>query len=284
MKQLAGFFTVLLFSIIGLSSFGQVYLAGQNLSRYVDIIPDTLINYSCVTHYSTESYQIDLNGDLQNDFEITAVCSVSPGYSSQFISVSSLNIESYISAGRIDSSYNTYGAYWMTAPMAQPLQYNDSINSINSKWGTALYLSKSYSTTGSSLSAYDWYSPTDQYIGVKFQNAADTIYGWIRVNCYAGCNLKDFSAGSGIIGIETLELQDPVIYPNPCADKIYFEGKDQTKTELNLYDLYGKQVAEPIINKGELSEMNVSALSNGIYILKVRSKNYIKNKKIIVQH
>jgi hypothetical protein len=284
MKQRIRLLTVLLFSIIGLNSFGQVFLAGQNLSHYVDIIPDTLIDYSCVTHYSTESYQIDLNGDSQNDFEIKGVCSVSPGSSSQFISISTLNVESYIRAGRIDSSYNTYMAWWMTAPMAQPLQYNDSINSINSKWGTNLYLSKSYSITGSYLYAHDWDSPNDQYIGVKIQNATDTIYGWIRVNCYAGCNLKDFSASSSIIGIETFEFQEPVIYPNPCTDKIYFEGKDQSKTELSLYDLCGKQVAESIINKGELSQINISALSNGIYILKVQGENYVKNKKIIIQH
>src|ERR1035437_4115308 len=110
---------IVLSLIICVKSQSQIYKAGDVLSTYVDINPDTLINFSCINHFSTESYYFDVNEDLQNDFQIQAYCGISPGHSIQYISITSLNPNSYIRFGRIDSAYNTYSSYWMTAKVAR---------------------------------------------------------------------------------------------------------------------------------------------------------------------
>jgi len=93
--------------IIGFNSKSQIYKAGDMLSTYVNINPDTLINYTCSPAGSTEDYYIDVNGDSQNDFQIEAHCNtyMAGTASDEYIDIISLNPNSYIRFGRIDSSY-----------------------------------------------------------------------------------------------------------------------------------------------------------------------------------
>lgn len=48
---------------------------------------------------------------------------------------------------------------------------------------------------GTYLNTQDWMGGTDLYIGIKYLDITDTVYGWIRVNCPAfyTCILKDYS-------------------------------------------------------------------------------------------
>src|SRR5687768_15892404 len=99
-KKISIIVTVL-FSVLFCKAQGQIYFAGQTLSSYTNVNPDTLINYSCGAPVSNESYNLDINNDLLNDFKINADCGYSPGYSSNYISITSLNPNWFIRFGRL---------------------------------------------------------------------------------------------------------------------------------------------------------------------------------------
>ncbi|MEI6853159.1 MAG: T9SS type A sorting domain-containing protein, partial [Bacteroidota bacterium] len=251
--------------LIYFKSESQIYKAGDTFSTYIDMIPDTLINYSCINHYSTESYYFDVNQDLQNDFELKAVCSVSPGFSNQYIAITSLNPNSYIKFGQVDSAYNNYLAYWMKAKVAKPLFYGDTINSLVATWdSTTLYLYYYYYTAGSSIMAADWISTNDEYIGIKYRNTTDTLYGWIRVNCpnSSACLLKDYSIGSIITSIPVFESVAFNIYPNPTTDYLVIET--QKNSLIEILNIEG-QILKTINDTDIKTRIDLKDLSSGLY-------------------
>ncbi|MCW3084361.1 MAG: glycosyl hydrolase [Bacteroidetes bacterium] len=266
----------------GFSTQAQVYTAGAPLSTYVDINPDTLINDSYF--YPHESYYFDINGDFINDLELEASFSNSPGFTSSYISINPLDSNSSISFGKIDSSYNTYLAGWMTDRVAKPLNYGDTINSPQAIWDHShLFLTDSYYVAGSTLSVTDWSTlTTDRYIGVKYQNVADTIFGWIRVNCHgAGCTVKDYSFNALPLNVEEFSSAKVVVYPNPASTFIHIESAS-AYSQIQITDVIGSIVKQKNASI-ENAEMDVSDLSNGIYFVSVKTKNGIFTKKIIVQ-
>jgi hypothetical protein len=72
------------------------------------------------------------------------------------------------------------------------------------------------------------------------------------------------------------------VYPNPASDRVTLELlDDQEITRVEIYDIQGNRA---ISQTGNMKEIDVSALSTGMYILKVTTKNYIARQKIFVQH
>ncbi|MCW3084360.1 MAG: hypothetical protein JWP12_1726 [Bacteroidetes bacterium] len=262
----------------------QVYTAGTLLSTYVDVNPDTLINCSYLN--PNESYYFDLNGDFINDLELHASYVHSASFMSAYISINPLNSNSYISFGKIDSAYNPSSAGWVTARVAKPLNYGDTINSSQAIWDhNNLYLTDSYFVGGTSLSVSDWSTSTDQYIGVKYQSATDSIFGWIRVNCQTyGCTVKDYSFNALTLNVEELSSLKVVVYPNPASDKIYIRSVANNSIELELFDIVGKQVIAAVKSENELTEFNVSGLPDGAYFLKIQNDKGVVNKKVIIRH
>jgi hypothetical protein len=239
--------------LISISLFinAQVYQAGYTLSSYMDIIPDTVINFKGGTAsngVSNESYSIDISGDFQNDFEINAYSANGLGGGSDMIRIKSLNVYSYISFGRSDSVYQTWpSGFWWVTDIAKPLDYGDTINSVISKWNkTYLYITDHSYQTGAYKKVNDWIGITDNYIGIKYMNASDTIYGWIRINCpYAGygggaCIVKDYSYSKSFTGIRDFEMDKFIVFPNPFNAEIYLENSEQDN--IQLFDCLSREL------------------------------------------
>ena len=263
----------------------QIYYAGQNLSVYVDINPDTLIHYTCSFSGSVQDYYFDVNGDLLNDFKVEALCSVAMGGTTADITITPLSPDANIRFGRLDSVYNSSVGGWWVTKIAQPLQYGDSINSNTSKWENGLYLTdNSNFFSGPPKNVTDWVSTNDAYIGIKYQNFTDTIYGWIRVKCPSagGCYLKDYSLGGGALSINEFRLGAGTIYPNPAADKIYIERSNNDEMTINFFDVVGKQIKEVIKSKNQKTEINLCNMSEGLYFIRIKTAKGTCTKKIII--
>ncbi|MBN9338113.1 MAG: T9SS type A sorting domain-containing protein [Chryseobacterium sp.] len=66
-----------------------------------------------------------------------------------------------------------------------------------------------------------------------------------------------------------------LVYPNPVVDVLHID--DKNLKSVALYSMDGKKLLET-----KSSEMNVSKLPNGVYVLRiVTSDNNIVSKKII---
>ncbi len=70
------------------------------------------------------------------------------------------------------------------------------------------------------------------------------------------------------------------IYPNPASEKLIIESKEPVLS-IELFDLSGKQI-KGIQRNNNLTELNLSGISNGTYILKIKTiDGNLINKKII---
>lgn len=105
----------------------------------------------------------------------------------------------------------------------------------------------------------------------------------INSNIYYGCG-SDLPADLweypvlDATGIKLASSGSCVIYPNPAKTTIYFKGIND-KTYVYLYDINGDLILTKKIAKDDY--LNISQLSNGIYILKVKDNSSLKQFKLI---
>ncbi len=253
----------------------QVYRSGDTLPVYIDISPDTLINYRPPSGSSfAESYYFDANQDLQNDFEINASSNNAGAEGSDLIVVKSLNASSFIRFGRIDSVYINYTTSWWVTEIGKPLGYGDTINSANSIWkNTNLTLTDNGYSFGAHKSISDWALGTDLYIALKYQNTIDTICGWIRINVPSlngykyKCYVKDYSFSY----VTATNINEKIIgsirvYPNPATNILHIS--DENNAFENSIVEVTNYLGQTIIKQVYSNTIDVSKLPVGIYTLK----------------
>jgi hypothetical protein len=87
-------------------------------------------------------------------------------------------------------------------------------------------------------------------------------------------------------GKPAAKAQDNVIeglsfYPNPVSNgKIYITSKSTLDKEITIFDVLGKKVMQTVINSKEL---NVSNLSPGVYIIKIKEDDATATRKLIIK-
>lgn len=84
------------------------------------------------------------------------------------------------------------------------------------------------------------------------------------------------NSNSVLSTIETTNNTKISIYPNPAKETIYLSNIEETEYE--IYDIIGKSII-----KGKIIEnhINVNSLPKGIYVLKLKTRGNIINKKFI---
>ncbi len=71
------------------------------------------------------------------------------------------------------------------------------------------------------------------------------------------------------------------IYPNPTGgDRVYISSKSLAPKEIEIFDVLGKKVIQVNINSKEL---NVSSLSPGVYIIKIKEGDLRATRKLIIK-
>ena len=105
-------------------------------------------------------------------------------------------------------------------------------------------------------------------------------------------NTPDYFLGYGIPnlqlallkGMALVELYDKdidlKIYPNPAASEIYISLSPKDHVELYIFDVLGKLIIEEMLTDPKQS-VNISTLSNGMYIIKLKSTTKAKIIKLI---
>jgi hypothetical protein len=74
------------------------------------------------------------------------------------------------------------------------------------------------------------------------------------------------------------------LYPNPSSGNLKIKTTlDFGASIISVYDLNGRKVFSREQTIFETTELNVSKLSSGVYVLKIDSENYAFNKKFIIQ-
>ncbi len=79
----------------------------------------------------------------------------------------------------------------------------------------------------------------------------------------------------------TETIEDLSIYPNPVSNgKIYITTKQNLTKEIEIFDVLGKKIySTSLFGK----ELNISKLTPGIYILKIKENNSSATRKLVVR-
>ena len=79
----------------------------------------------------------------------------------------------------------------------------------------------------------------------------------------------------------TQNIDGLTIYPNPVNNgKVFISTTLNLSKDINIYDVLGKKiVSETLFGK----ELNVSNLTPGVYILKIKENNFSATRKLVVR-
>ena len=86
------------------------------------------------------------------------------------------------------------------------------------------------------------------------------------------------------MGVDVLGLNDNLsVYPNPSNGEFTINIGNETMSKIHVFDISGKLVfSDKIVNKTENHTLNLSYLTNGIYILKLSNNEYTKQTKLVI--
>lgn len=147
---------------------------------------------------------------------------------------------------------------------------------------------------GTSSGSYDWRGYTD---GGEDNTINDPEAGrhYILANYYSGSSSTysltvSLSANRGnetVVGekVETSASKETNtskidIYPNPTKDHITVNAGDLSITKLALFDITGKQLIT-VENAGQMHNINLGNINNGVYMLRIETKDDTFVKRII---
>ena len=80
---------------------------------------------------------------------------------------------------------------------------------------------------------------------------------------------------------ETSSIEGLSLYPNPVSNgKVYITSKNDLDKEIQIFDVLGKKVLQTELSSKEL---NVSNLSPGVYIIKIKEEEASSTRKLIIR-
>ena len=87
---------------------------------------------------------------------------------------------------------------------------------------------------------------------------------------------------SSALNTETVALENVSIY-NADKSTLRIVGLSQGKSTIKMFNVLGKQVLNATFNSNGVSEINVSQLSTGVYIVQLENEAGSLNKKIVLE-
>ncbi len=117
--------------------------------------------------------------------------------------------------------------------------------------------------------------PTDHSWRLQLTN----VVGDTALNFVHNTNFTDIS---GLTGIDEQAYKEIRMYPNPATTQVSVEYDDTwNKPEVSIYNLAGKLQTFQKVNYLNTTEMNVSSLPSGIYVVKLYDRNKQQTIKLV---
>ena len=176
-------------------------------------------------------------------------------------------------AGCID--YDT-----VTISQPPPLQINQTITNPSCSTCTDGFVSLTV-TGGSGNYSYVWCTGAT----TSFTNIGVGCCGFAVTDNSTGCVQMDSACASFTVGEnELIKYENFQIYPNPTTDELNIKFTQAYNSSLSIiiFSNIGEIVFEKTLTENE-KNIDISSLPNGLYFVKLNSKEYIITKKIIKQ-
>ena len=138
-------------------------------------------------------------------------------------------------------------------------------------------------TGGSAPYTYQW-SP----LAATTQSVSGLPRGTysVQVTDAIGCMTIASVTISSPTGISTLTDNGTIkVFPNPANDYIFIEGTLSVAANLqvSIINMFGQKVMDKIVfaNENFSEQLSISGLTNGVYLIEVRSGDMVRNAKIV---
>lgn len=108
------------------------------------------------------------------------------------------------------------------------------------------------------------------------------VYGW-NAEASAGTESIDDFAISGsitVLSVNENNISGLKIYPNPAKTNLFITSDNFETKQVEIYNVLGKVVLSA---KATNAPVNISALSNGIYVVKVTENGKSSTRKLIIE-
>ena len=103
------------------------------------------------------------------------------------------------------------------------------------------------------------------------------------VNGAAVLNVTFTTTGGGT-GVRSIPAgYSSLIYPNPTEGKLYIKNPSTDKFSYRIYTLNGRLISSRQHITGATTELDLSGLAKGMYIINVRTTDKTESHKIILK-
>lgn len=137
-----------------------------------------------------------------------------------------------------------------------------------------------------------WYNPLSslslcnntllKWLNILFLPALDTVYVWesFTDSVYISSNHDVIFQEKCVVGYDAYQDLEQMIYPNPTKSYITVELNSPNNTCIEITSLSG-EILSKVITEGTTTQLDLSQLSKGVYIIRIRSKDNITAERII---
>jgi hypothetical protein len=103
---------------------------------------------------------------------------------------------------------------------------------------------------------------------------------------YGTCEYTDGTLTDENLSLEDfkLKLSQLKVFPNPVLndDKLFISFENVISTNIKLFNVTGKLVLEDTINSSNSKAINISGLTNGVYLLQLTNGKASVTKKVVI--
>ena len=239
---------------------------------------------------STKYYSLDINNDGTMDFQLGLFSPTTAlGFQLYYCTISGLNNNNVASAN-YDSCYNFGNGYVKRYGMANAFSVNDTIDS-NANWVNSVYLN--YDDQFGMPPDSQFYScgspnwSDTAYLGVRINVNSSFEYGWIKIVeinyeiwGITTLTMGTFACENGVGGIKEIKNygMQLSIYPNPATNNLTIEAPPLSTIKISNIEGH---LMKTIAASGAKTNVDVSSLSCGVYIVEVITEKDVGVKKFV---
>ncbi len=185
--------------------------------------------------------------------------------------------------------WTSSGLYYDTIPNTAGCDSNINISLTVHNIDTSITHTGNILTANDASATYQWLNCGNSYsviTGETNQTFTPTVNGNYAVQITKSICIDTSSCYHVIIvGIDVLNNDNTFeTFPNPASEYVMlkFNNSGNENLKLNIYNSIGVMIRSEILKQNQ-RKINIGDLSNGVYMITIKSKDFTKNQRLIIQ-
>ncbi len=117
-----------------------------------------------------------------------------------------------------------------------------------------------------------------EYVGQTIQIRLDSTTGLGERSDVA---IDNVFIDTAVLGIEEQKLQAVSVFPNPASDSITITSPSTSMSQITVYDVNGRAVAQELDVNSQRFKLNIANLSTALYFVKIETEGGTVFKRVV---